>query len=225
MLYLPHLNLEVPLDDRDRMQQAVEAVASHIRLDWKEPLLTRIEERRLSPPAFQHTLVKRARKANKRIILPEGNEPRTIEAAIICHQRGLARCVLMGGGGRMHRLSARRGMSIPPDIEILDPTQIDRRYIDAMVELRQSKGLTAGLAEEELHDSVVLGTMMLQLGEVDGLVSGAVHTTANTIRPALQPVSYTHLDVYKRQPTRHAPAAPSQCLGCASSLSLRQRIQ
>ena len=85
---------EVPLDDRDRMQQAVETVASHITLDWKEPLLSRIEERRLSPPAFQHTLVERARKANKRIILPEGNEPRTIEAAIICHQRGIARCVL-----------------------------------------------------------------------------------------------------------------------------------
>lgn len=186
VLYLPHLNLEVPLDDRDRMQQAVEAVASHVSLDWKEPLLTRIEERRLSPPAFQHTLVERARKANKRIILPEGNEPRTIEAAIICHQRGLARCVLMGDGGRMHRLAARRGMSIPPDIEIIDPTQIDHRYIDAMVELRQHKGLTPGLAEEELHDSVVLGTLMLQLGEVDGLVSGAVHTTANTIRPALQ---------------------------------------
>ncbi len=131
-------------------------------------------------------LVERARKANKRIVLPEGNEPRTIEAAITCHQRGIARCVLMGDSGRMHRLAGRRGMSIPPDIEIIDPTEIDRRYIDAMVELRQNKGLTAGLAEEELHDAVVLGTMMLQLGEVDGLVSGAVHTTANTIRPALQ---------------------------------------
>ena len=186
VLYLPHLNLEVPLDDRDRMQQAVETVASHITLDWKEPLLSRIEERRLSPPAFQHTLVERARKANKRIILPEGNEPRTIEAAITCHQRGIARCILMGDAGRMHRLAARRGMSIPPDVEIIDSTQIDRRYIEALVALRQHKGLTSGLAEEALHDAVVLGTVMLQLGEVDGLVSGAVHTTANTIRPALQ---------------------------------------
>ncbi len=186
VLYLPHLNLEVPLDDRDRMQQAVEAVASHVTLEWKDPLLSHIQERRLSPPAFQHSLVERARKANKRIILPEGNEPRTIEAAIICHQRGIARCVLMGDAGRMHRLAARRGMSIPPDIEIIDPTQIDRRYIDSMVDLRQHKGLTPGLAEEELHDAVVLGTLMLQLDEVDGLVSGAVHTTANTIRPALQ---------------------------------------
>jgi phosphate acetyltransferase len=100
--------------------------------------------------------------------------------------RGIARCVLMGDTGRMHRLTARRGMAIPPDIEIIDPTQIDRRYVDAMVELRQHKGLTPGLAEEQLHDPVVLGTMMLHLGEVDGLVSGAVHTTANTIRPALQ---------------------------------------
>jgi phosphate acetyltransferase len=147
VLYLPYINLEVPLDDRDRMQQAVEAVASHITLDWKEPLLTTIEERRLSPPAFQHMLVERARKANKRIILPEGNEPRTIEAAIICHQRGIARCVLMGDAGRMHRLSARRGMSIPPDIEIIDPPRstgaISMRWWTA-----PTQGLNAGLAEE-----------------------------------------------------------------------------
>ncbi len=186
VLYLPYMNLEIPLDDRDRMLQAVEAVAMHINLDWKDPLLAAIEERRLSPPAFRHMLVERARHAHKRIILPEGNEPRTIEAAIICHQRGIARCVLMGDAGRMRRLSARRGMTIPPDIEIIDPTQIDSRYIDAMVELRGHKGLNAGLAEEQLHDPVVLGTMMLYLGEVDGLVSGAVHTTANTIRPALE---------------------------------------
>ena len=186
VLYLPYINLEIPLDDHKRIQRAVETVASHISLDWQEPLLTTIEERRLSPPAFRHMLVERARRANKRIILPEGNEPRTIEAAIICHQRYIARCVLMGDAGRMHRLSARRGMVIPPDIEIIDPTQIDPRYIDAMVALRQDKGLSPGLAEEQLHDAVVLGTMMLQLDEVDGLVSGAVHTTANTIRPALQ---------------------------------------
>jgi phosphate acetyltransferase len=185
VLYLPYMNLEVPLDDRDRMLQAVEAVASHTTLDW-QPLLTNLEERRLSPPAFRHMLVERAHRADKRIILPEGNEPRTIEAAIICHQRGIARCVLLGDAGRMRRLSARRGMVIPPEIEIIDPTQIHQRYIDAMVELRGDKGLNAGLAEEQLHDPVVLGTMMLQLGEVDGLVSGAVHTTANTIRPALQ---------------------------------------
>ena len=186
VLYLPYMNLEVPLDDRERMKQAAQAVAAHITLDWKEPLLTTIAERRLSPPAFQHMLVERARQADKRIILPEGNEPRTIEAAIICHQRGIARCVLMGDAGRMHRLTARRGMSIPPDIEIIDPTRIEPRHVDAMVALRGHKGLTPGLAEEQLHDPVVLGTVMLHLGEVDGLVSGAVHTTANTIRPALQ---------------------------------------
>ena len=187
VLYLPYINLEIPLDDRDRMKRAIEAVASHISLDWKEPLLTTIAaERRLSPPAFQHMLVERAHRANKRIILPEGNEPRTIEAAVICHQRGIARCVLMGEAARMHRLMARRGMAIPPDIEIIDPTRIEPRYVDAMVALREHKGLTPGLAEEQLHDPVVLGTMMLHLGEVDGLVSGAVHTTANTIRPALQ---------------------------------------
>ena len=186
VLYLPYLNLEIPLDDRDRMQRAVDIVAAHVSLEWKEPLLSQIEERRLSPPAFRHLLVERASRARKRIILPEGNEPRTLEAAIICHQRGIAHCVLMGDAGRMQRLAARHGLRLPPDLEIIDPTAIAQRHIDAMVALRAHKGLSPALAEEQLHDPVVLGTVMLHLDEVDGLVSGAVHTTANTIRPALQ---------------------------------------
>ncbi|WP_441351522.1 phosphate acetyltransferase [Thiolapillus sp.] len=67
-----------------------------------------------------------------------------------------------------------------------DPDSIRDRYISPMVALRRHKGLTSQMAEAQLEDNVVLGTMMLAADEVDGLVSGAVHTTANTVRPALQ---------------------------------------
>src|SRR5690606_32252047 len=79
-----------------------------------------------------------------------------------------------------------QGVILPSDIEIIDPDVVRSRYIDPMVELRKHKGLTPQMAEAQLEDNVVLATMMLARGEVDGLVSGAVHTTANTIRPALQ---------------------------------------
>ena len=78
------------------------------------------------------------------------------------------------------------GITLPAGLEVIDPASIAERYVAPMCEMRKSKGLTPEQARQQLEDTVVLGTMMLALDEVDGLVSGAVHTTANTIRPALQ---------------------------------------
>ena len=69
---------------------------------------------------------------------------------------------------------------------IIDPEEVRDRYVEPMLELRRSKGLTEVVAREQLEDNMVLGTMMLAQNEVDGIVSGAVNTTANTIRPPLQ---------------------------------------
>lgn len=79
-----------------------------------------------------------------------------------------------------------QGIVLPEGLEIIDPDLVRQRYVEPMVELRKGKGLNAPMAEQQLEDSVVLATMMLALDEVDGLVSGAIHTTASTIRPALQ---------------------------------------
>jgi len=130
--------------------------------------------------------VKRAQLAGKRIVLPEGAEPRTVQAAAICQARGIARCVLLAKPEEVQAVAVAQGIVLPEGLEILDPDLVRPRYVEPMVELRQGKGLNAPMAAAQLEDSVVLGTMMLALGEVDGLVSGAVHTTANTIRPALQ---------------------------------------
>lgn len=140
---------------------------------------------KLSPYAFRNQVVKKAQAAKKRIVLPEGDEPRTIEAAAICQSRGIAQCVLLAKPEDVARVAAERGVTLPSDIEIIDPQAIFEKYIDAMVERRKGK-TSAEQAHAQLQDSVVLGTMMLQLDEVDGLVSGAVHTTADTIRPAFQ---------------------------------------
>ncbi len=127
-----------------------------------------------------------ARAADKRIVLPEGDEPRTVQAAAICQRKGIARCVLLGEPARIRHVAEVQGIVLPPDVEIIDPASVRTRYVEPMTALRRAKGLTAAQAEEQLEDNVVLGTMMLAVNDVDGLVSGAVHTTANTIRPALQ---------------------------------------
>ncbi|MGS2742887.1 phosphate acetyltransferase [Halomonas sp. LS-001] len=183
--HLSQLSHEIPMDDFERAERVARFVAAHIDLEWLKNHVSRGYTRRLSPSAFRHQLVKRAMQVKKRIVLPEGNEPRTIEAAIICQRRGIADCVLLGNRDEIETLAHHRGLSLPESLTITDPKRIRERYIAPMVALRRGK-LNDLTADAQLHDNVVLGTMMLQLGEVDGLVSGAVHTTANTVRPAFQ---------------------------------------
>lgn len=186
-LSLQSFNLEVPADDTQRIEKVQEYVANFINADWIESLTATSERsRRLSPPAFRYQLTELARKAGKRIVLPEGDEPRTVKAASICAERGIATCVLLGNPDEIQRVAAAQGVELGSGIVIVDPEVVRENYVPRLVELRKSKGMTEVVAQEQLEDNVVLGTMMLESGEVDGLVSGAVHTTANTIRPPLQ---------------------------------------
>ena len=167
-------------------QEAAKAVAAQLNADVLGSELAKPVATHLAPAAFRYQMMARARAANKRIVLPEGNEPRTIAAAAICENKGIARCVLLAKKAEVEAVAQSKGITLPASLEIIDPDSIRERYIAPMVELRKSKGLTPEQAAEQLQDTVVLGTMMLATGDVDGLVSGAVHTTANTIRPALQ---------------------------------------
>ena len=162
-------------------------MANYINADWIDSLTATSERsRRLSPPAFRYQLTELARKAGKRIVLPEGDEPRTVKAAAICAERGIATCVLLGNPAEINRVAASQGVELGAGIEIVDPEVVRENYVGRLVELRKNKGMTETVAREQLEDNVVLGTLMLEQDEVDGLVSGAVHTTANTIRPPLQ---------------------------------------
>ena len=177
----------VPADVKvAQAQEAAKAVAAQLNADVLGSELAKPVATHLAPAAFRYQMMARARAANKRIVLPEGNEPRTIAAAAICENKGIARCVLLAKKAEVEAVAQAKGITLPASLEIIDPDSIRERYIAPMVELRKSKGLTPEQAAEQLQDTVVLGTMMLATGDVDGLVSGAVHTTANTIRPALQ---------------------------------------
>nr|WP_257791637.1 phosphate acetyltransferase [Moraxella bovoculi] len=140
---------------------------------------------KLSPYAFRNQVVRLAQNAKKRIVLPEGDEPRTIEAAAICQSRGIAQCVLLGDADKIRAVADERGVTLPDGIEIIEPATVIEKYVAPMVERRKGKIDEEG-ARQALQDTVYLGTMMLQVGDVDGLVSGAIHTTADTIRPAFQ---------------------------------------
>ncbi|WP_455648351.1 phosphate acetyltransferase [Lonepinella koalarum] len=186
-LNLQSFSLEVPVDDKERIENIKQYTSQQFDNDFIQDLAgASARARRMSPPAFRFQLTELARAAKKRIVLPEGNEPRTIKAATICAERGIAECVLLANPADVERIAEAQGVTLGKGITIIDPATVRYNYVDRLVELRKAKGMTETSAREQLEDNVVLGTMMLEANEVDGLVSGAVHTTANTIRPPMQ---------------------------------------
>lgn len=183
---LMHMSSEIPSDDTERAEEVARYVAAHLDLNWIKEYFSQEYEMRLSPSAFRHQVVKKAQNAKKRIVLPEGSEPRTVEAACICQSRGIANCVLIAKRSEVEQVVKNRDLVLPEGLEIIDPDSLDMdKYINAVVERRKGK-TNAEVAAEYLKDTVYLGTTMLEMDEVDGLVSGAIHTTANTVRPAFQ---------------------------------------
>jgi phosphate acetyltransferase len=181
-----NLSSEVPADDLERVRLGMAHVADHIEEEWLLARAAAPVEARLSPAAFCYRLVEAAARVHARIVLPEGTEPRTIRAAVQCASRGIARCVLLGDPEEVKQVALGLELSLPAELEIIDPAAIRANYVPTLVQMRKHKGVTEGEAAEMLEDNVWLGTVMLALGEVGGLVSGAIHSTANTIRPALQ---------------------------------------
>ena len=132
--------------------------------------------------------VKAKAKANKKcIVLPEGDEPRTVQAAAIVAAEGYAEPVLLGNPDAVLKIAEETGTDLT-GIRIIDPEKAENagQYAEKLYEIRKAKGVTPEDAAALVKDPMYFGIMMVQLGDADGLVSGAVHTTGDMLRPALQ---------------------------------------
>jgi len=123
----------------------------------------------------------------KTIVLPEGDEKRTVEAAVIIKKEGLAEPILIGNAEKIAAVAKEIGVDIT-GVKIEDPENSakNEEYTKQLYELRKAKGLTEEDAAKLVLDPMYYGIMMVKLGDADGLVSGAVHTTGDMLRPALQ---------------------------------------
>jgi phosphate acetyltransferase len=176
----------LPIDDLERIEAVTDNIADAMDASWLESLPGSARSRRLSPAAFRYNLVGHARAADACVVLPEGTDPRIVQAAVACAERGIARSVLLGPPDQVAGLARSLGLQLPDGVTVVDPQAIAERYVAPLVRLREHRGWTEEMARDHLADPITVGTMMLQQGEVDGLVAGAVHTTAATVRPALQ---------------------------------------
>ena len=129
-----------------------------------------------------------AKKHNKRIVLPEGYEERTIKAADIAIEEELAQIILIGDPAEINSHAAKLGLKNISKATIINPRSHKKKdhYIDMMVELRKSKGMTRELASKLIEDPLYLGVLMIKNGDADGEVSGADHSTGDVLRPAFQ---------------------------------------
>jgi len=135
------------------------------------------------------SLKEKSKKNPRRIVLPEGEEPRTIKAASIILNEKLAEVLLVGNRAKIEAVAKEQGVDAS-NIPSIDPETSPKfeEYAQTYTDLRKAKGMTIDEARKIMKDTVFYGTMMVYKGEMDGLVSGALHATADTIRPALQTI-------------------------------------
>jgi phosphate acetyltransferase len=129
----------------------------------------------------------KARKLNKRIVLPEGTEIRTLKAAEIVLRDRLAELILLGDPLKIKEITDKEGIDIS-GAEIINPVSGSKRdhYAEMMVEIRKDKGLTIEEALELLNDPLYYGPMMIKAGDADGELAGAINATGDVLRPAFQ---------------------------------------
>ncbi|GAA2244989.1 phosphate acetyltransferase [Streptomyces ruber] len=153
-------------------------------------LLTRVSapsSDRVTPMMFEHKLLERARSDRRRVVLPEGTEERVLRAAEVLLRRDVCALTLLGPVDQIRKNAADLGIDLG-DADLVDPqtSPLRDRFAERYAALRAHKGVTVELAYDVVSDVNYFGTLMVQEGLADGMVSGSVHSTAATIRPSFE---------------------------------------
>lgn len=135
---------------------------------------------------FLEDVRERARNRPRRVVFPEGDDPRTLDAVVRIQEESLLHPVLLGDPDTIGTQLRQRGGD-PGAVEVVDPGRMEGsgRYVDELLELRRAKGMQRATARERVRDPLIRGALMVRFGEVDGSVAGALHSTADVLRAAL----------------------------------------
>ena len=162
--------------------------ASNVDVNYLgDKIVSEITSDTITPIMFEFGLFERARLNRKRIVLPESSDERILRATEILLRRNVAEIILLGEEKKILEKSRTLGIDIAKANFINPKTSpLMEKYIKTFFELRKKKGLTLEIAKQSLELDSYFATMMVHCGDADGMVSGAIHTTQDTIRPALQ---------------------------------------
>ena len=174
-------------DDHRKIAAALGGFEAHVDLKQLEERIEVVRSQRVTPIMFEYDLIAKAKADCQHIVLPEGEEDRILRSAEILLQRGVVDLTLLGDPDAIHAKIGQLGLHLD-EVKIIDPATSEMRATFAATyhELRKHKGVTEEMAMDTVADVSYFGTLMVNAGLADGMVSGAVHTTGDTIRPALQ---------------------------------------
>ncbi|MDJ0582680.1 phosphate acetyltransferase [Crocosphaera sp.] len=175
--------------DIEKINWSIELFDKSVNLSILENLINKIKVKGITPKMFTYNLIQNA-KANKRhIVLPEGKDHRILKAVATLTSQDIVDVTLLGERNRIEETIQSHGIQLDINrLNIINPMKSPKLddYTQTLYEVRKHKGITLENAKDMLMDVSYFGTMMVYLGDADGMVSGAIHTTGNTIRPALQ---------------------------------------
>jgi len=176
-----------PQNER-KIATAIGLFEAHVNLPEIEDHIEVVHSSSVTPIMFEYNLIQRAKGAHQQhIVLPEGSERRILQASEILLRRQVVDITLLGKPEEIRQKISGLGLKLN-EINIVDPMRSDllEEYAETYYEMRKHKGISEKMAQDTLTDPSYFGTMMVYKGAADGMVSGAVHTTGETIRPALQ---------------------------------------
>ncbi|WP_262001275.1 phosphate acetyltransferase [Microbacterium sp. Mcb102] len=177
----------ISADSRSRYDRALGLFQAHVDIAELTEKLGLAESRVVTPLMFQYGLIERARSDRRRIVLPEGGDDRILRAAATLLAREVADLTILGDEASVRARAVELGVDIAA-AQVLSPTdpELVERFAAEYARLRAHKGITLAQAADTVTDVSYFGTMMVHLGLADGMVSGAAHTTAHTIRPSFE---------------------------------------
>jgi phosphate acetyltransferase len=174
-------------DDKRKIARALEVFEKNIDANELGERIIKTKTTIVTPKMFEHELIQRARLNRQHIVLPEGEDERILQAAEILLRRDVVDITLLGNRQKIQEKISLLGLRLG-DIEVIDPrnSPLLSDYVETYFELRKLKGITMEIAFDLMSDVSYFGTMMVYKEDADGMVSGAVHTTQATIRPAFE---------------------------------------
>jgi phosphate acetyltransferase len=182
-----NIHAAITPDNTRKITQALAVFERHIDMDALSDKIIKTKTTIVTPKMFESQLLQRAKSNKQHIVLPEGEDERVLKAAEILLRREVVELTLLGNEDKIFDRAKSLGLHLEK-ARVIDPKTADEfdDYVDTYYDLRKAKGITKDNARDIMVDLNFFGSMMIYKGHVDGMVSGAVHTTADTIRPAFQ---------------------------------------
>ena len=179
----------ITAENKAKIKRALQLYSDHVDVDAFENRISNIKQRGISPQMFLYSMLQRAKSDKKHIVLPEGTDDRILQAAEQLKDQDVVDLTLIGDENEIRKKVADLGLRCNLDrVTIIQPENHPKfeEYAKTYYELRKHKGVTMDYARDTMRDVSFFGTMMVYKGDADGMVSGAAHSTAHTIRPAFQ---------------------------------------